>query len=173
MDVLTPHTLDEVLRLKAELLDARFVQGGTDVLVELNFDRSRPRALINLNEVAELRGFTRENDTFVLGSGLTYVEAMRDAVAEDWPSWRRHPGPSAHPRSATGARSAATSERHLLQATRCRRCSSRMRRCRSRASGEEADPLRDFLLGVKKNALAPDEIITAVRVEPSRGNRRS
>ncbi len=63
MDVHTPHTLDEALRLKAELPDARFVQGGTDVLVELNFDRSRPPALINLNEVAELRGFSRENGT--------------------------------------------------------------------------------------------------------------
>ena len=52
MDVLTPHSLDEALRLKAELPEARFVQGGTDVLVELNFDRSRPPALINLNEVA-------------------------------------------------------------------------------------------------------------------------
>ena len=57
MDVLTPHSLDEALRLKSELPDARFVQGGTDVLVELNFDRSRPPSLINLNEVAELRGF--------------------------------------------------------------------------------------------------------------------
>ena len=55
MDVVTPRTLDEALHLKAECPDARFVQGGTDVLVELNFDRSRPPALINLNEVAELR----------------------------------------------------------------------------------------------------------------------
>ena len=86
MDVHTPHTLDEALRLKAELPDARFVQGGTDVLVELNFDRSRPPALINLNEVAELRGFSRENGTVVLGSGLTYAEAMRGAVAEELPA---------------------------------------------------------------------------------------
>ena len=76
MDVLTPHSLAEALSLKAELPDARFVQGGTDVLVELNFDRSRPPALINLNEVAELRGFARENGTLVLGAGLTYAEAM-------------------------------------------------------------------------------------------------
>jgi len=42
MDILTPHSLDEALTFKAELPHARFVQGGTDVLVELNFDRSRP-----------------------------------------------------------------------------------------------------------------------------------
>ena len=86
MDVLTPHSLDEALRLKAELPDARFVQGGTDVLVELNFDRSRPPALINLNEVAELRGFSRENGTLVLGAGLTYAEAMSGEVAAELPA---------------------------------------------------------------------------------------
>ena len=57
MDVHTPRTLDEALRLKAELPEARFVQGGTDVLVELNFGRSRPVALVNLAELADLRGW--------------------------------------------------------------------------------------------------------------------
>ena len=31
------------------------IQGGTDVLVALNFDRARPDTLLNLNEVAELQ----------------------------------------------------------------------------------------------------------------------
>ncbi len=56
MDVLSPRSLRQALRVRAEHPEARVVQGGTDVLVELNFDRSRPSALINLNEVEELRG---------------------------------------------------------------------------------------------------------------------
>ena len=79
MDVHTPRSLDEALRLKAELPEARFVQGGTDVLVELNFDRSRPPALINLNEVDELRGFTRENGALVLGAGSPTPRRCRAA----------------------------------------------------------------------------------------------
>src|SRR4029078_11847392 len=79
MDVFSPRTLEEAPRLKAEHTRGRFVQGGTDVLVELNFDRSRPPALINLNEVAELRGFARENGTLVLGAGLHYAEAVHGA----------------------------------------------------------------------------------------------
>jgi hypothetical protein len=55
VDVLTPRSLDEALRLKAERSDAVPIQGGTDVMVELNFDRARPAVLLNLNEVAELR----------------------------------------------------------------------------------------------------------------------
>src|SRR4249920_1544595 len=63
VDVLTPRSLDEALHLKAEHPDAVPIQGGTDVMVELNFDRSRPDALLNLNEVPELRGWSRENGT--------------------------------------------------------------------------------------------------------------
>src|SRR5207248_853084 len=69
MDVLTPRTLDEALRLKAERPDCVAIQGGTDVMVELNFDRVRPPALLNLNEVEELRGWSRENGTVWLGHG--------------------------------------------------------------------------------------------------------
>ncbi|MFL5948720.1 MAG: FAD binding domain-containing protein, partial [Gaiellaceae bacterium] len=76
MDVLTPRTLEEALALKAERPDAVPIQGGTDVMVELNFDRARPPALLNLNEVAELRGWSRENGSLRLRSGLTYTEAM-------------------------------------------------------------------------------------------------
>ena len=77
MDVLTPRSLDEALALKAERPEAVPIQGGTDVMVELNFDRARPDTLLNLNEVAELRGWSRENGRIWLGAGLTYTEAMR------------------------------------------------------------------------------------------------
>jgi CO/xanthine dehydrogenase FAD-binding subunit len=51
VEVLTPRTLDEALALKAGRPDALPIQGGTDVMVDLNFDRARPQALLNLNEV--------------------------------------------------------------------------------------------------------------------------
>ena len=73
MDVLTPRTLDEALRLKSEHPDAVPIQGGTDLMVALNFDRARPRGVLDLNEVAELRGWSRENGTLRLGAGLTYT----------------------------------------------------------------------------------------------------
>ena len=63
MDVVSPRSLDEALRVKAEHPAALPVQGGTDVMVALNFDRARPDVLLNLNEVAELRGWSRENGT--------------------------------------------------------------------------------------------------------------
>ena len=86
MEVLTPRSLDEALRLKSERPEAHPIAGGTDVMVELNFDRLRPEALLNLNEVAELRGWTRENGTLRLGAGLTYAEAMQPPLAELLPA---------------------------------------------------------------------------------------
>src|SRR6266550_5877389 len=76
VDVLTPRSLEAALRLKAERPDAVPIQGGTDVMVDLNFDRERPSLLLNLNEVAELRGWSSENGTIRVGAALTYTEAM-------------------------------------------------------------------------------------------------
>ena len=42
MEVVSPTNLEEALRIKAERPDALPIQGGTDVMVELNFDRGRP-----------------------------------------------------------------------------------------------------------------------------------
>src|SRR2546430_7988120 len=81
MDVYTPRSLDEAVRLRAELTDALPIQGGTDLMVDLNFDRRRPEAILNLNEVAELRGWSRENGVVRLGASLTYSEAMSAELA--------------------------------------------------------------------------------------------
>ena len=48
MDVYLPRTLDEALAVKAEHPDAMPIAGGTDVMVELNFDRHRPEAIVDV-----------------------------------------------------------------------------------------------------------------------------
>ena len=72
--------------MKAERPEAVPIQGGTDVMVELNFDRGRPAALLNLNEVHDMRGWSRENGTVWLGAGLTYTEAMQPPLSELLPA---------------------------------------------------------------------------------------
>ena len=54
MDFLQPSTWAEALAAKAAHPDAVPISGGTDVMVELNFDRHRPAALLDLTRVAEL-----------------------------------------------------------------------------------------------------------------------
>ncbi|MFC7758576.1 FAD binding domain-containing protein [Catellatospora bangladeshensis] len=43
MDFLNPATWADALKMKAERPDAVPIAGGTDVMVELNFHRRRPR----------------------------------------------------------------------------------------------------------------------------------
>ena len=170
MDVLTPRTLDEALRLKAEHPDALADPGRhrRDGRAQLRPRRGRRRCS-NLNEVAELRGWSRENGSLRLGAGLTYAEVdARRAARACCPRSPRRRARSARRRSATAARSAATSAPRRRPATRCRRSSSRARRSSARrCAARAACRSLEFVTGVKRNALAPDELITAVRLTPS------
>lgn len=168
MEVLTPRTLVEALALRAARPDARPIQGGTDVLVELNFDRTRPAALLNLNEVAELRGVVHEADVWVLGSGLTYAEAMREPVALAFPALaqasRTVGSPQIRNRGTLGGNlGTASPAGDALPPLLVYGASVTLASVR----GTRTLPLAEFLLGVKRNALAPDELILSVRVPSS------
>ena len=127
VDVLTPTTLDEALRLKADHPGAMPIQGGTDLMVALNFDRDRPQTVLNLNEVVELRGWSRVNGALRLGSGLTYAEIEHGELRECCRRSPRRRARSARRRFATAARSAAISAPLRRRGTRSRRCHRRSR----------------------------------------------
>jgi CO/xanthine dehydrogenase FAD-binding subunit len=169
MDVLTPGTLDEALRLKAEYPDAWPIQGGTDVMVALNFDRGRPETMLNLNEVPELRGFSRDNGSLRLGSGLTYSEIEHGELREVLPALaeasRTVGSPQIRNRGTIGGNLGTSSPAGdaippLLVESAEVECMS--------VRGIRRIPLGDFITGVKRNALEPDELITAVWLTPSR-----
>jgi len=169
VDVLTPYSLDEALRLKAEQPHARAIQGGTDVMVELNFDRGRPKTMLNLNEVGELRGFRRENGALRLGSGLTYGEIEHGPLREVLPALaeasRTVGSPQIRNRGTIGgnlgtASPAGDAIPPLVVEDAEVECSS--------VRGTRRVPVREFVTGVKRNALEPDELITAVWLTPSR-----
>jgi len=169
VDVLTPRSLDEALQFKSEQPGARPIQGGTDVMVALNFDRSRPPAMLNLNEVAELRGWSRENGSLRLGAGLTYAEAMRGELAELLPALaeasRTVGSPQIRNRGTIGGNLATSSP--AGDALPPLHVEGAEVECAS-VRGSRRVPLGDFVTGVKRNALAPDELIVAVWVTPSR-----
>jgi len=166
VDVLTPRTLEEALRLKAERPEAVPIQGGTDLMVDLNFDRARPAALLNLNEVPELRGWSRQNGTVWLGSGLTYSEAMERPLAEALPALaeaaRTVGGPQIRNRGTIGgnlgtASPAGDALPPLLV------CGAEVKVASVR--GERVVPLSEFVVGPKRNVLADDELILGVSVD--------
>ncbi|MBC7644946.1 MAG: FAD binding domain-containing protein, partial [Thermoleophilia bacterium] len=58
MDFLQPASLAEALELRASYPAALAIQGGTDVMVELNFDKHRPPALLDLSFVDDFANVT-------------------------------------------------------------------------------------------------------------------
>jgi CO/xanthine dehydrogenase FAD-binding subunit len=172
VDVLTPRSLDEALRLKAELPEAWPIEGGTDVMVALNFDYGRPPALINLNEVGALKGWSRENGALRLGASLTYSEIEHGELAEVLPALaeasRTVGSPQIRNRGTIGGNLGTASpagDAHpplLIERAEIEVASVR---------GTRRIAIEDFFTGVKRNALDADELITAVWVTPSRASQ--
>jgi CO/xanthine dehydrogenase FAD-binding subunit len=168
VDVLTPRSVEEALRLKSEVEGVVPIEGGTDVMVELNFDRARPPALLNLNEVGELKGWSRENGAIRLGASLTYDEAMEAPIADQLPALaeasRTVGSPQIRNRGTIGGNLGTASPAGdalpplLIEDAKVELASVR---------GTRRMPVREFLVGPKRNALEPDELIAAVLIEPS------
>jgi CO/xanthine dehydrogenase FAD-binding subunit len=168
VQVLTPRTLAAALRLKSEYPEALPIQGGTDIMVALNFDRERPETVLNLNEVAELRGWSRENGALRLGAGLTYSEIehgeLRDVLPALAEASRTVGSPQIRNRGTIGGNLGTASPAGdalpplVVEGAEVECASTR---------GVRTLPLTEFVAGVKRTALEPDELITAVLLRPS------
>ncbi len=170
MDFLQPTSWSEALAIRAERPDALAIAGGTDVMVDLNFDRRRPGALLDLGRVPELREWAADDGWIRLGAGVPYARI----IAELGP---RLPGlamasrtvgsPQIRVRGTVGgnlgsASPAGDAHPPLLAAGAVVEVASSGR-------GVRRIPAADFYTGVKRNALAPDELIAAVLVPAATG----
>jgi CO/xanthine dehydrogenase FAD-binding subunit len=170
MDFLQPTTWREALSLRAERPDALPIAGGTDVMVDLNFDRRRPGALLDLGRVAELREWDTEDGRIRLGAGVTYARVIDDLGAQ-LPGLamasRTVGSPQIRIRGTVGgnlgsASPAGDAHPPLLAA-------GAIVEVESAARGTRLIPADAFYTGVKRNALEPDELIAAVLIPSAAG----
>ena len=173
MEVVRPRSLAEALVARAEHPAALAIRGGTDVMVELNFDRVRPEAMLDLGEVAELGGWSREDGLLRLGAGLTYAEIEHGELAAELPALaeasRTVGSPQIRNRGTLGGNLGTASPAGdalpplLVDEAEVEVAST--------ARGARRLAVRDFLVGPKKNLLEGDELIVAVLVRPSRSSQ--
>src|SRR3954453_2410013 len=78
MELLQPDDLAEALELRAAHPGALPLWGGTDVMVDLNFGRERPEAIIDLTRVRELAEWGEREDEIRIGAGVSYTTAIAD-----------------------------------------------------------------------------------------------
>ena len=169
MEFLRPASWQEALAAKAEHPSAVALAGGTDLMVEINFDHRRPDYLLDLNRIAELQEWQVGDDTVRLGASVPYSRIITELRTElpglalaghtvASPQIRNRggvggnlgtasPAGDAHPALLAGG---AEVEAESVRGTRL-------------------IPIDDFYTGVKRNALAPDELIRAVRLKKATG----
>ena len=169
MDFLRPGSWSEALEIKARRPDAVPIAGGTDVMVELNFDHRRPAALIDLNPVAELAQWSEADGRIRLGAAVPYARII-DELGTRLPGLamasRTVGSPQIRNRGTVGgnlgAASPAGDTHPVLLAT-----DATIEVASTR--GTRMIPATDFYQGVKRNALAADELIAAIHVAPADG----
>ncbi|MFF7231451.1 FAD binding domain-containing protein [Streptomyces sioyaensis] len=169
MDFLRPASWEEALAAKAEHPTAVPIAGGTDVMVEINFDHRRPEYLLDLNRIGELNEWEVGEQTVRLGASVPYTQIMENLRAElpglalashtvASPQIRNRGGVGGN----LGTASPAGDAHPALLAAGCEVEVESVR-------GRRMIPIDDFFTGVKRNALAPDELIRSVHLPKADG----
>ncbi|HKA68642.1 MAG TPA: FAD binding domain-containing protein [Actinomycetes bacterium] len=170
MEFLQPTSWPDALAAKAEHPDAAPIAGGTDIMVELNFDKRRPPTLLDLTRVPELGVWERDDGQIRLGAGVSYSRII-DELGAELPGLamasRTVGSPQIRNRGTVGgnlgsASPAGDAHPPLLTV-------DAIVEVESARAGIRLIPIGEFFTGVKRNAMAPDELISAVRIPVARG----
>jgi CO/xanthine dehydrogenase FAD-binding subunit len=169
MEFRRPATMAEALEAKAEYPGALPITGGTDVMVEMNFDRQRPTALIDLTGIPELAEWGTDGDRVRIGAGVTYtriISELGDRLPGLAMAARTIGSPQIRNRGTVGgnlgaASPAGDSHPALLAADATIELQS--------PQGTRLVEAERFYVGVKRNAARSDELISAVYVTPPSG----
>jgi len=170
VDFLAPTTWADALAAKAQRPEAVPLAGGTDLMVELNFDRRRPEVLIDLGRVGELTEWGIADGLLRIGAGVPYTRLITE-LGDQLPGLaiasRTIGSPQIRNRGTMGgnlgtASPAGDVHPPLLAA-------GAEVEVESAGRGPRRIPIEAFFAGPKRNTLAADELIAAVLVPPAPG----
>src|SRR6202790_1102834 len=155
--------------MKAAHPDALPIAGGTDVMVDINFDRHRPSAFLDLTRVAELTEWGPQDGMLRVGAGVTYTRVigeLGDRIPGLAMASRTVGSPQIRNRGTVGgnlgsASPAGDAHPPLLACDAVVEAAS--------VRGVRQIRVREFYAGVKRTVLAPDELIAAICVPAARG----
>ena len=169
MEILQPDTWAEALEAKAAHPEAKPIAGGTDVMVELNFDHIRPPRSSTSRGSRELTEWAPEDGRLRIGAGVPYTRLIAElgdrlpglAIAS-----RTVGSPQIRNRGTVGGNLGTSSP----AGDGCRRCSPATPRSSWRpCAARRRMSVHDFVTGPKRNCLAPDELIAAFFLAPRTG----
>lgn len=168
--VVVPTRLEEALTHRSELPGRTVIAGGTDLMVAINAGRLRPEGLISLRKLDELRSWRIDDGDLVLGAGVSYKTLCSPEVAGYAPGLAQAARTVGSPQiRATGTlggnianASPAGDTLPVLEASGARVELASLR-------GRRTVAFVDLLRGPRQVAMAPDELITSVRIPVASG----
>lgn len=172
MEFFQPSTWTEALQIKAAHPEVLPLAGGTDVMVELNLDRHRPPAILDLTRVRELADWSEDGAQLRIGAGVSYTRII-DELGDRLPGLamasRTVGSPQIRNRGTVGgnlgtASPAGDAHPVLLACSAIVEVES--------TSGSRRIPIHDFFTGPKRNAIRKDELIAAFLIEPAAGGQQ-
>ena len=169
MEFLQPATWEEALEAKAAHPEAMPLWGGTDVMVDVNFGRARPEAILDLTRVSELTEHDRDDGMLRVGAGVTYTRAIAelgDALPGLAIASRTVGSPQIRNRGTIGGNLGSSSPAgDALPPLYASGAEVELASTR----GTRTVAIDDFITGPKRNTLEPDELIAAFHVPAARG----
>jgi CO/xanthine dehydrogenase FAD-binding subunit len=163
MPVLSPTNVDDVVAALAADPGAHVLAGGTDLMVEVNFAHRRPDRVVSLGRVAELRELTITDTSAVIGAGVPWTTLLHHPVASALPALAE----AARTVGSPQIRNAGTLGGNLgtcspagdgLPVLAALDATLEL----ASSAGRRAMSIHEFMVGVKRTALMPGEIVVSI-----------
>ena len=162
-----PATLKEALELlQAHSDTAKVLAGGTDLIVNIKEGMLKPAILIDIKDIADLKGLRREGDSLILGALVTFEDLIESPLIREFL-------PMLHDAALTvassGVRSRATLAGNICSAVPSLDSAPPLL-CHDATvhteslSGKRAIPISEWFIAPRKTALRADEILTGISI---------
>jgi len=172
--VLAPTRLDDAVAALAADPSLTVLAGGTDLMVALNYGQRRPAGVLSLRRVPELHDWHVEGEGpdahVVLGAATTYTTLLDPALAALVPALAQASRTVGSPQirntgTIGGNLGTASPAGDTLPVLVALDATVEL----ASAAGRRTLLVADFVTGPKRTALAPGELVAAVRVPVARG----
>ena len=169
MEFFQPESWQEALEIRAAHPGAVPIFGGTDVMVDLNFDRERPEAIVDLTKVPEIQEWGQEDGRLRIGAGVTYtriIAELGDRLPGLAMASRTVGSPQIRNRGTVGGNLGTSSPAgDALPPLYASDAEVEL----TSSSGTRRVPVTDFITGPKRNILEPNELIAAFCIPEAEG----
>ena len=162
-----PSTLDEAVELLQKLgPDAKILAGGTDLLVQMKTGVLRPKYIINIKKIKELRKIEDRGDRLVIGALTRLRDIEKNSIVREkfyslYEAVKAMASPQIRCMASVGgnlcnASPAADTAPPLM--------TYNAELVLSSINGERRVSIHDFFLGPRKTVLAKNELLKEIRL---------